>query len=66
MSPETNNILHLRLFTTTTISLTARFLRGFRQKHDVDDGVFLVDGTKHLQVALQRTGLRFQYEHRGN
>jgi putative transposase len=66
VNPDTNKILHLRLFTTTTTALTERFLRELREKHDVDDAVFLVDGAKHLQTALQRVGLRFQYERRGN
>jgi putative transposase len=66
VNPDTNKILHLRLFTTTTTALTERFLQELREKHDVDDAVFLVDGAKHLQTALQRVGLRFQYERRGN
>jgi putative transposase len=66
VNPDTNKILHLRLFTTTTTALTERFLQELREKHDVDDAVFLVDGAKHLQTALQRAGLRFQYERRGN
>ena len=66
VNPDTNKILHLRLFTTTTTALTERFLQELREKHDVDGAVFLVDGAKHLQAALQRVGLRFQYQRRGN
>ena len=66
VDPEKNDILHLRLFTTTTTALTEHFLQELREKHDVENAVFLVDGAKHLHAALQRTGLRFQYERRGN
>ncbi len=65
-NPQTNNILHLRLFSTTTTALTEIFLNELRQKHDVETAVFLVDRAKHLRTALQRAGLRFQTERHGN
>ena len=64
--PETNELLHVRLFATTTTALTEMFLRELRQKHDVETSVFLVDGAQHLQTALQRAGLRFQMCRHGN
>jgi len=64
--PETNELLHLRLFSTTTTALTEIFLRELRQKHDIEDALFLVDGANHLQAALHRAGLRFQTERHGN
>jgi len=64
--PETNDLLHVRLFSTTTTALTEIFLRELRQKHDVENAVFLVDGAQHLQTALQRAGLRFQMCRHGN
>ena len=64
--PATNDLLHLRLFSTTTTALTEIFLRELRQNHDVEDAVFLVDGATHLQAALHRAGLRFQMERNGN
>jgi len=64
--PETNELLHIRLFSTTTTALTEIFLRELRQKHDVETAEFLVDGAKHLQTALQRAGLRFQMRRHGN
>ncbi|SFT09500.1 IS6 family transposase, partial [Halostagnicola kamekurae] len=66
VDPETNEFLHLRLFTTTTTALTQRFLRELREKHDVEDAVFLVDHAHHLAAALQRAGLRFRSERHGN
>ncbi|MDS0220951.1 IS6 family transposase [Haloarcula sp. S1AR25-5A] len=64
--PQTNELLHVRLFSTTTTALTEIFLRELEQKHDVETAVFLVDGAKHLQTALQRAGLRFQMCRHGN
>jgi len=64
--PETSDLLHVQLFSTTTKALTEIFLRELRQKHDVENAVFLVDGAQHLQTALQRTGLRFQMCRHGN
>jgi putative transposase len=64
--PITNKLLHLRLFSTTTAALTEIFLRGLRQKHDVEDAVFFVDGANHLQAVLYRAEFRFQTERHGN
>jgi len=66
VDPDTNKIIHIRLFPMYTTALTEIFLRELREKHDVSDAVFLVDGAKHLQTALRRSGLRFRYERHGN
>jgi len=66
VDPETNEFLHVRLYTTTTTALTQRFLRELREKHDVEDAVFLVDHAKHLAAGLRRAGLRFQMVRHGN
>jgi len=57
--PPSNELLYVRLFATTTTTLTEIFLRELRQKHDVETAAFLVDGAQPLQTALQRAGLRF-------
>ncbi|RLM53511.1 IS6 family transposase [Halobellus sp. Atlit-31R] len=64
--PDTNDLLHLRLFATTTTALPEIFLGELRQKHDIESAIFLVDGAQHLQTALARAGLRFQTERTGN
>jgi len=66
VDPGTNEFLHVRLFTTTTTALTERFLQELREKHNVEDAVFLVDYAQHLRTALQRVGLRFQPVRHGN
>ena len=64
--PKTNQLLHVRLFATTTTALTEMFLQELKKKHDVETAVFPVDGAQHLQTALRRTGLRFQMCRHGN
>jgi len=64
--PQSNELLHVRLFATTTSSLTETVLRKLRQKHNVETSGFLVDGVQHLQTALQRAGLRFRMCRHGN
>jgi putative transposase len=46
--------------------VTERFLRELREKHDVENAVFLVDHAKHLLAALRRSGLRFRPVRHGN
>ena len=65
VDPETNKFLHVRLFTTTTTALTQRFLQELREKHNVENAVFLVDYAQHLTAALRRAGLRFQTTRHG-
>jgi len=62
VNPETNKVPNIRLYSTTTTALTEWFLQELTEKHDLDDAVFLVDGAKHLQTALRRSGLRFRYK----
>ncbi len=64
--PKTNDLLHLRLFSTTTTALTEIFLRELHQKHEIESAMFLVDGAQHRQTALARAGFRFQTQHHGN
>ena len=66
VDPETNELLHTELEPTTTTVLAQSFLATVREKHDVEDAVFLVDGASSLQTACSRHGLDFRYEKRGN
>ena len=66
VDPETNELLHTQLEPTTTTVLAQSFLATLREKHDVDNAVFLVDGASSLQTACSRHGLDFRYEKRGN
>jgi putative transposase len=66
VEPETNEILHTRLFQTRTTQLTMLFLRELREQQQVEQATFLVDAAPTLASALDRLGLRFQTVHHGN
>jgi putative transposase len=66
VDPETNEFLHIKLGTAQNLGLSEIFFGELREKHDVEDAVFLVDGAQWLQEALRRHGLRFQHVTHGN
>jgi len=66
VNPETNEFLHVRLFQTRTTQLTVLFLRELREKQQVEQATFLVDGAPYLKAAPERLGLRFQISRHGN
>jgi len=66
VDPETNDFLYVRLFPTRTIVLTKQFLQELREKHSVEDSLFLVDSAPWLQAALFELSLRFQHVTYGN
>jgi len=66
VDPKTNELLHTKLEPTTTKVLARSVLTELREKHDVSDAVFLVDGSHSLQDACHRHGFDFRYEKRGN
>jgi transposase-like protein len=65
VDPETNDLLHTQLEPTTNTGLAQRFLAQLREKHNVDDAVFLVDGSASLEAACSRHGVSFRYERHG-
>lgn len=52
--------------TTRSKVLASSFFAELRERHDVDDVMFLVDGDKALNYACHRHGLDFRDEHDGN
>ncbi len=62
---DTNNLLHSKLEPVRTNVFAHAFFAELREKHDVDDAVFLVDGATPLQDACSRH-LDFRYERHGN
>jgi putative transposase len=49
VDPESNELLHTTLEPTRTNALAEVFFAELRQKHDVDDAVFLVDNAIHYK-----------------
>ncbi|QCW03441.1 IS6 family transposase [Natrinema pallidum] len=66
VDPETNELLHTTLEPTRTSVLAHAFFTELREKHDIDDAVFLVDGATPLKDACTRHGLDFRYERHEN
>ena len=65
VDPETNELLHTQLEPTTNSVLAQQFLATLREKHEVDDAVFLIDGSLSLKDACSRQGLDFRVERHG-
>ena len=66
VDPKTNELLHTSLEPTTNTVLAQTFLAEIDEKHDVSEGVFLIDGAQSLQAACHRGGYDFRYEKHGN
>lgn len=64
-NPNINELLHLRLFSTTTTALAEIFFQELRNKHTVNDALLLVNDAPHLKKALRRAGLRFRVDRHG-
>jgi len=58
---ETNELFHTTLEPTTNTVLAQQFLAEVSEKHDVDNAVFLVDGSHSLHAACHRAGYDSSY-----
>jgi len=66
VDPETNEILHFRLFSTTTKQTTRWFLAELHRRYHLDNVEFLVDDADYLVNVLDEDGYRFQMISHGN
>ena len=66
VDPETNEILQLRLFPTTTKQTTRWFLTQLHRRYRLGDIEFLVDDADYLVNVLDEDGYRFQMISHGN
>ena len=66
VDPETNEIIHVSLFPSTTKHTTRWFLAELHRRCQLDDSVFLVDGANYLGTVLDDDGYRFQVISNGN
>lgn len=66
VDPETNRILHTRLFPTYTMTIGRDFLTELLEKHDVADAVFLVDDAADLAGTLRKERLGYRVDIHGN
>ena len=50
VNPETNEFLHCKLYSTRETAFTEMLLRELREKHVVEDAVFLVDSASWFKL----------------
>lgn len=62
VDPATNDLLHTQLELTTNSVLAQQFLRQLREKHDVEDAKFLIDGSASLNDACSRQSLNYRVD----
>jgi transposase-like protein len=65
VDPETNELLYTALEPTTNKMIAHTFFAELREKHDVSDTVFLIDGSHSLKDACRRHSLDFRCETHG-
>ena len=65
VDPETNRILHSRLFPAYTIPIAREFLTELAEKHDVEDALFLVDDADDLIGGLRRENYSYHVQQHG-
>ena len=63
---DSNDLLHTALEPARTNVIADQFFAELREKHEVDNAIFLVDGAVPLQRACRKHGLDFRYERHGN
>ena len=66
VDPETNEILHFRLFPKTTKQTTRWFLAELHRRYQLNDVEFLVDDADYLVNVLDEDGYRFRMMSHGN
>ena len=66
VDPETNEILHIGLYSARTAVATKLFLRELQKKHSIDDAEFFVDGAPWLHAGLFELGMHFRHETHGD
>ncbi|WP_245851694.1 IS6 family transposase [Halorubrum persicum] len=66
VDPNSNDLLHTKLEPTRTNMIAGQIFAELREKHDVDDAIFFVDGAVPLHRACDKHDLDFRYERHGN
>lgn len=62
--PVTNEFLHAKLGTMQNLGLSKIFFWELRERQDISDNGFLVDGAPWVEETFRRYGFRFQHETR--
>jgi len=62
VNPYTNELLHIQLEPTTNSVLGRQFLAQLREKHDVNEAVFSIDGSLSPKDSRSPHGLDLRVE----
>jgi transposase-like protein len=62
VDPKISELLHTKLETTTNKVISHSFFVELREKHDVNNAVFLIDGSLSLKNTCSRHCLDLRYE----
>jgi len=62
VEPDTNVILHVRLYPSRNTALTKIFLCELKEKHAIEDAELFVDGALWLHAGLFVLGMHFRHE----
>jgi transposase-like protein len=66
VDPDSQVLLHTQLVPVRNNALADQFVAELRNKHDVDNAIFLVDGGAPLHRACCKHDLNFRYERHAN
>lgn len=66
VDPATNRLLYVRLYSTRNTVVSSMFMPALREKHHVDDALFLFDGAPWFKAACHHHILRFRHGTHGN
>jgi putative transposase len=66
VDPDSNGLLYTKLEATRNNVFGVKFFAELREKHDVDDAVFLVNSAPQLHEVCNCHGLNFQFVCAGN
>ena len=66
VDPKSNDLLHTKLEPTRTNVIADQFFAELRDRHDVDEAIFLADGAAPLQRACRKHDLYIRCERHGN
>nr|WP_321167757.1 IS6 family transposase [Halorubrum aquaticum] len=66
VDPDSNDLLYTKLEPTRTNVIADQFFAELRETHDIDDAIFLVDGSVPLQRACDKHDLKFRYKRHGD
>jgi putative transposase len=66
VDPQTNKVLHVRLYPTANKQTTRWFLNELHQRYQLNNVEFLVDDADYLGPVLAEDGYRFQILRHGN